>query len=252
MVAPLSADTIQWLVNGGLGAINEPNRVSQVTADPERFGRLVESRRRELGLSHRDVSEAGGPTTVTFSKIERGRTPKPGLKTFAKLDKALRWKPGSAVRTFEGADPEPLEGAKRRRTPTLGDRPILATEDAVTLRTDVVAELIDAATQMDPIVARIGDGQLSEADRRIQLIVDRIFRAWIIAQAESWRVAGDLRRNEILITRMLGDYLAREPETADGADAEDLAYLRWLLGRGDEPQPDRMAIFQRRLDERAT
>lgn len=251
MVSVELADLLRWLLAADSWLGQSPNRVLDVTAHPERFGRLVESRRRELGLSHRAVSEAGGPTTVTISKIERGHTPQPGLKTFAKLDRALKWRAGSAARAFEGAEPEPIEGVKRRRPPATADsRRITATEDAVTLRTDVVAELIDAVTQLDSIVERLQDPQLSEADRTVQLIVDRIFRAWIIAQIESWRSAGELHRNEIMVTRMLGDYLGREPKSSDSNDAEDLAYLRWLLGRGEDPPPARIAVFQSRLDER--
>ena len=50
-----------------------------------------------------------GPSSTTMSDIENGDFNALAAKTFRKLDQSLEWAPGSARRTYEGGDPEPLE-----------------------------------------------------------------------------------------------------------------------------------------------
>jgi len=73
-----------------------------------RFGELVAHRRAELGLAQNALQQAGGPSGVTVRDIEAGRVVKPSRITLAKLDRALRWKAGSAIRSLSGGDPTPL------------------------------------------------------------------------------------------------------------------------------------------------
>lgn len=75
--------------------------------------RAVLARREELDLSQLDVWAAGGPSNTTLTKIEGWEPgePEPTLSrpTFRKLDKALRWVPGSARAALrEGRAPIPL------------------------------------------------------------------------------------------------------------------------------------------------
>lgn len=77
--------------------------------DLERFGRIVYSRRTELGMTQEQVAKAGGPTDTTMGKIENSEwTPGNRKTTLRKLDIGLRWTPGSAARTLAGGDPVPL------------------------------------------------------------------------------------------------------------------------------------------------
>lgn len=197
------------------------------TPNTVRFGRIVAARRRELGLTSEELSDAGGPTRVTLRKLEAGTTPQPGLKTFAKLDKVLKWRSGSAARTFDGGEPDPLD--RRRRRQTL-DLPITATDTTVTLRTEVVAELIEKVSALERIAKRFSDDEELQATViGLQLYGDRVLRAWIIGQAEVLRQRGDTPSVDPIFTRMLGDYLNREPQADDQRDSDDLLYLRWLL-----------------------
>lgn len=194
-----------------------------------RFGEIVARRRRELGLTAEGLNEAGGPTRVTLRKLEAGTTNRPGLKTFAKLDSVLRWEPGSAARTFDGGEPLKLGGAARSAQL---DLPITATANTVTLRTEIVAELIEKVSALERAARGFADSsELQDAVAGLQLYGDRVLRAWIIGQAESLRARGDSTSADPVFTRMLGDYLNREPPTDDPVDLEELLYLRWLLGR---------------------
>lgn len=217
-----------WLSHHGV--LRKASRLSSVVApDPGRFGRLIVQRRRALGLTTRDVRNAGGPSTPTLSRLEAGKVDRPSRDTLAKLDVSLQWVPGSAARTFDGGLPETLEPAPPP-TPT-SEHPIVATPSGVMISTETLSALVE-------LVDRIGLGAPTEAEAVDELgaLVDRLLRAWIIVQAETWKAQNELQRNEILITRMLGDQLRREPdpETIPSDDLEDINYLRWLLGRRDD------------------
>lgn len=207
------------------------------TPDHVRFGRIVAARRRELGLTLDDVAEKGGPSQVTTSGIEQGAISRPQLQTFKKLDAVLRWKPGSAARAFDGAEPEPVGGTRRRRRP----QKIAATEYSVILPLSSVAQLLQAAKNLESLTERLDSAELKEISRELDLHVDRILRTWIIAQVEGRLRAGDHLKGDVMIEMLLGDYLARTPDAVDDEDVEDLLYLRWLLGRA----PDTLTAEQR-------
>lgn len=76
----------------------------------KRFGMTVRGRRLALGLTQDQVTAAGGPSDKRQTKIENGTPPAPSVTTLAKLDKALRWEPGSAAAALNGGTPTPLEG----------------------------------------------------------------------------------------------------------------------------------------------
>lgn len=84
------------------------------TNDPQAFGAVVKARREELGLSQLDVWQSGGPSNTTLTTIENGRAAKLPPATAKKLDAALLWRPGSALRLWrEGAPPVPFNKDKR-------------------------------------------------------------------------------------------------------------------------------------------
>ncbi|MGW4719681.1 hypothetical protein [Nocardia sp. NPDC004260] len=74
-------------------------------ANSERFGQIVKNRRLKLGLTQDQVHELGGPSDRRQTFIETNTGPRPSITTLAKLDRPLRWEPGSAVRTWNGGDP---------------------------------------------------------------------------------------------------------------------------------------------------
>lgn len=222
-------------VAGAMRPVPRPPKLSRVvnTSDPVRFGRLVVQRRRVLGLTTRDVHHAGGPSTPTLNRIEAGRIGQPSRNTLVKLDRALQWQPGSAARTFDGGLPETLEPTPAPSPST--SQPIVATVDGVTISTETLSNLVDLVDQ----VARSDDSdRLTDRTelRELSVLVDRLLRSWIIVQAEVWKSQNELQRNEILINRMLGDQLRREPDPArvTPKDLEDINYLRWLLGRKED------------------
>jgi hypothetical protein len=87
----------------------------------ERLGEAIATRRSALGLTHAELAAAsGGVGSSTLRQAENARQPG-GLskKTLTGIDRALRWKPGSAGRILRGtamkAEPLDIEG-----WPTIG------------------------------------------------------------------------------------------------------------------------------------
>lgn len=74
--------------------------------DWNRLGAFVKQRRAsELGLSQSEVTSRGGPSVPTLRQIENGVAGNFRAQTFAELEKALQWAPGSAQRILQGGDP---------------------------------------------------------------------------------------------------------------------------------------------------
>lgn len=69
----------------------------------ERLRDAVKARREELDLNQMEVWQAGGPSNTTLTAIEQGRLETLTKATAQKLDKGLRWRPGSAKAVFEGS-----------------------------------------------------------------------------------------------------------------------------------------------------
>ncbi|MEE2033383.1 helix-turn-helix domain-containing protein [Rhodococcus chondri] len=210
-----------------------------------RFAQIVAERRRLLGLTLDELQAAGGPSDVTTSKIEKGALAAPSARTLKRLDHSLRWAEGSAARAFAGGDPTPLEElpATRRSTPAA----VSADVDSVTLSLNVVNDLSDIAkryellaTGVDPQIA----APLKEINSDFDLLVDRILRAWLIAQLERRNVGPDSPlTHDPMVEMLIGDYLNRTPEPPTPDDAHDLLYLRWLTGRPIDADASTEATF---------
>lgn len=68
-------------------------------------------RQRRGAVSQEAVAKMGGPSTTIQSQIENGSYA--GVLrpvTRAKIDRGLRWEPGSASRVLEGGEPTPMPG----------------------------------------------------------------------------------------------------------------------------------------------
>ncbi|MCF7548919.1 hypothetical protein [Pseudonocardia sp. WMMC193] len=67
----------------------------------ERLAEAVRTRREELGLRQRDLSSHGGPSLGTTQNVEQARG-NYSRRTFAQLDAALSWEPGTAEKILHG------------------------------------------------------------------------------------------------------------------------------------------------------
>lgn len=79
-----------------------------MSTNAQRFGQIVLARRLKLDLNQLEVSAAGGPSNSTLTAIENGRLEELTRATAKKLDRGLRWEPGSARVAWQGGDPTPL------------------------------------------------------------------------------------------------------------------------------------------------
>lgn len=76
--------------------------------DPEqrmRLDRLMDARRLDLGLTWREVAAFAGLSYEALREVRNG----PGgtrTLTMRKIDRGLRWTPGSMERVLNGGDPE--------------------------------------------------------------------------------------------------------------------------------------------------
>lgn len=227
-------------------------KVTRVSGpDMARFGAIVNRRRRELGLSLDDVAAVGGPSQVTVSNIEQGATNKPHFATFAKLDTALSWTPGSAARTFDGQSPEPLDltdqtqASSRRRTASA----IGPDDAAVSMQT--VGDLLVVAQKIERIAANSASADLKQASAELETLVDRVMRTWIITQVETRLIEdGGERQQDPMIEIFLSDYLLRASRPGTDADEFDLGYLQWLLDKSDDLTPEQTSAFEDRWNSK--
>ena len=222
-------------------------------ANTQRFGRLVEARRRELGMSQSAVREAGGPSALTVRRLEHGDIAQPDFVTFGKLDQALQWIPGSAGRAFQGGEPTPIseddgptataaareEVAYHRVRPA---QPVTAFEHGVVLRTDALAELTRNGRALDALPDDLAD-DVQAGISELRYTIDRLTRAWIIRLAESFRKEGNLA--DLVIA--LDDHLRSNPSQGTTEDIDDLRYLRWLAGYYQNPSDEERERYERRF-----
>jgi hypothetical protein len=76
--------------------------------DWEALAKAVRARRADLGLSQGAVAAAGGPSDFVISRVENNEEPRPRLDTLRKLDRGLRWEPGTSEAFLAGGPiPEP-------------------------------------------------------------------------------------------------------------------------------------------------
>lgn len=79
--------------------------------DLERLATLVQKRRTELRLGVEPAAKLGGISKDTWKRVEAGL--RVWDRSFAGIELALQWAPGSCKRILNGDDPiinEPLEG----------------------------------------------------------------------------------------------------------------------------------------------
>ncbi len=187
-----------------------------MTNERARFARIVAERRRLLGLTLDQLQQAGGPSDVTTGKIEKGAIASPSARTLRRLDTGLQWTEGSAARAFAGGgEPTALEEVPsvRRSTPSA----VNAAADSVTLSLTVVNELSDIAKRYERLAGGTIEDQelvaeLGRINTDFDVLVDRILRAWLIAQLERKSAPDSPVRGDPVVEMLIGDYLNRTPE----------------------------------------
>ena len=97
----------------------------------------VSERRKQLSLSMAAAEAAGGPSQPTLVRVESGQSSPLRPITLAKLDRALRWRPGTAARVYAG-DTAALDNADRDDTSAL----------TVAVSIDETARLLHAAADV--------------------------------------------------------------------------------------------------------
>lgn len=91
-------------------AINDAEDGAPTDDDWRRLGKAVEDRRFECGYSQEQLVKRGGPSHQTVRNIERGKPTSYRPVTFRKLDRALDWADGTALKILQGtADQSDLD-----------------------------------------------------------------------------------------------------------------------------------------------
>ncbi|NNH73649.1 helix-turn-helix transcriptional regulator [Nocardia uniformis] len=194
------------------------------TQHPEYLGQVTHARREELKLSKQAVHASVGLNPLTLSKIENGQAGQIRKDTLSRLDRAMQWKEGSAEAAFVWRRP-PVEASKSP-----------ATAPSV-LYIPFPPELIQSTVKLAETVADAvgGDERLAGIVSNMDTVADRILRAWTIADIERQKFEGTL--SSATIEMLLGHYMRRTPQAPTVQDADELLYLRWLLGRLPESVP---------------
>lgn len=106
-----------------------------------RLGDVVRARREALNLTQRDAETVAGVSHQTWWQVENGRSA--SQRTLRAVDRAMRWKPGSARSVLEGKDPA--------EDPDLGPATL---EDCRRRIMTLEAALADVQAQMARLAAR--------------------------------------------------------------------------------------------------
>ncbi|MGH3978021.1 MAG: helix-turn-helix domain-containing protein [Pseudonocardiaceae bacterium] len=125
--------------------------------DPLSVGQRVRARRKQLGLTQRELAAAGGVAESTVRNLESGRTAGVRrLPRWAQIERALGWPAGSLATIRAGRDP--LSGLPPGLVGRLRNGRILDH--------DVIATTVDG---IDVIVALRQRGQAPDPDVEIEV-----------------------------------------------------------------------------------
>ncbi len=83
-----------------------------MSTNAARLAAAVAARRDELDKTQLEISAAGGPSNTLLTRIEGGQMATLERQTARKLDRGLRWEPGSARAVWSGeGQPEPARAS---------------------------------------------------------------------------------------------------------------------------------------------
>lgn len=195
------------------------------TQHADYLGQVAQARREKLGLSKQAVHAAVGLNPITLNKIENGQAKGIRKDTLSRLDKVLEWKAGSAEAAFVSRQPPVELGTSQE--------PVVPS----VLYIPFPPELIQTTVMLaEKLAAAVGtDEQLAGIASDMDIVADRVLRAWTIADVERQKFEGTL--SAATIEMLLGHYLRRTPQAPSVQDEDELLYLRWLLGRLPDSVP---------------
>lgn len=124
---------------------------SEARAAVTRLGAAVRRRRSALGLTQKQIWDAGGPSDTTLSKWEKGESASlPRISTQTRLDGVLRWEPGSAAAVLAGGEPTELDEPASAVASSSAEEPV-AVEVVADAGGDVVvpAAALDGLTDLE-------------------------------------------------------------------------------------------------------
>ncbi|RJO79951.1 XRE family transcriptional regulator [Nocardia panacis] len=206
----------------------------QRTSEPERqrrFGRMLRERRDELGLTQLQIGELGGPSAPTIRKIEDGIAVI-SAGTLNKLDAPLRWRAGSAARTYAGGDPTPEE-------PVAHERPgesVVAGPDSIRFDIADLTGLLAASGRLNDAVERgaTAEPAVMSAIAELNRVVSRLSARYATTILE--RNGGPGRPLHPLVEMAFAHLLERPVDTESDAatEIEERRYRRWLAGRAED------------------
>jgi hypothetical protein len=193
-----------------------------------RFGRIVQERRVELGLTQAQMVSQGGPSAPTQRKIEDG-DPTISAVTLHKLDAPLRWTPGSAARAFHGGDPEPKAGGEAAHSPMPGPDSIGLDAAELTALMALVGQLNDVAQMIrcscaDPAAV----AELDAAIASYAAAVGGISARYATALLEH---NGGPGRSLHPLVEIAFAHLFDVPAAGTAEEQTERLYRRWLAGR---------------------
>jgi len=200
----------------------------------EFFARVVNERRKLLGLAMPDVRARQGPSVPTQVEAEAGRlreNVQPG--TFAKYDTALQWAPGSASAAYrEGRQPISAAGDYRAFEPGVTTVPV-ALEDLL--------PLVEAQRRLHS--ATVAD--LADAVGRVDAAVSALIGPFVTDLLE--RNRGE--KPHPLMEIAFGEALA-VPVSPDDPHRDEGLYRRWLLGHAADLDDGTLQQFEERYKSR--
>lgn len=165
-------------------------------ANDGRLASEVLTRRAALGLTQREAAELAGVNEFTWANIEKGRRPR--ATTLSGIDKALRWKPGSAHSVLSGGDPAPADEQPSR--------------DDLRWTEFMRNEVSDPARQAE-LIGRAGTWPAGAPSAGQPVVTDQMVEGWL---------AGTLARPTYHVAARVGDALGNRVAALTAAGYREL------------------------------
>ncbi|WP_194829266.1 hypothetical protein [Nocardia sp. XZ_19_231] len=206
-------------------------------------GFVSDRRKKQLNMSFAAIAAAGGLSKPTMVKVEAGKITNPKTVTFDRLDKSLRWVPGSAAAAYwNAAEPARLEDEQReseslRLTGGAVEIPIERISGLMEIQADLHA-ILEGGSELKPSTLR---GIAAGLDHEVNLIVGQ----WVSdMMARNRTQEGTLHAG---LEVVLGEALSA-PVASDDPNAEDRLHRRYLAGGkyAENIPADLQLTFERR------
>lgn len=190
-----------------------------------RFGQIVQARIDELRLTKKAIYEVSGLSAPTIRKIVAGE--EVSVATLNKLDRPLKWAPGSAVRASTGGDPRLLRPAEE------GGEELVIAARGVRFELADLAELLSVSRKVNDAVTGTPEAgecpALTAAVGELNRFVSRVSARYATPTLE--RNGGPGTRLHPLIEMAFAHLLDVPAEAANADDLHERLYRRWLAGR---------------------